>query len=216
MFDLKEEDIVTVLGQKTTNQIQQACNNSGFIPIPPGDSKPKANTSQGVLLEECRFASGVIPQNTSSPCFWKQLNGQRSCMPLAISNAFYYVEDNTIGNQFYNAVKSLTGNLDIWKKVADMIAASKHWRVTRKFPGFPAFRNFPNMDVDLEGILILGLQSSDGKQDHVICVVKNKIIDSNQDGPIDLTREKLDECCSSEYAVAKFVRVWKYLYATQK
>ena len=54
---------------------------------------------------------------------------------------------------------------------------------------------------------LLGVQSSDGKSDHAICVVGKYIFDSNFERALDLTRESLDLCCSLDDKHTPFVRV---------
>jgi hypothetical protein len=56
-------------------------------------------------------------------------------------------------------------------------------------------------------LCICGVQSSDGKTDHAICIVQNWIFDSNFDRALPLTIELLNICCSSCDRKTDFVRI---------
>jgi hypothetical protein len=56
-------------------------------------------------------------------------------------------------------------------------------------------------------LCLLGIESSDGKTDHAICVIGNWIFDSNFEKALPLTKESLDICASSAERKSVFVKV---------
>ena len=206
-IDLSEREVAKVLDEKTMEQIKEMCNSKGYITIPPGESKPKSE-----ML-------GMVPPALTGPKVFQpfpsrfcQLPGERSCLILAVVNAFFLVGDPEMGNLVYNHRELMIGNINVWGQLSHRVNTySKKWMVKKFFPSKHAFDDFPQVCPPVDGFYLLGIQSGDGKTDHAICVSNGQIIDANFPGPCELTAGNLDRCCSSDERASKFVKVWKFL-----
>jgi hypothetical protein len=56
-------------------------------------------------------------------------------------------------------------------------------------------------------LCVCGIQSSDGKTDHAVCIVGNWIFDSNFEKALPLNMESLNRCSSSADRATTFVTV---------
>ena len=176
----------------------------GYVPIPEGDNKTHDSNSFKFLPDAPK--AKYYNDNTDT--------NKRRC-----------VLDSTASGLYHIGFKSLAWHINATKsdRSKDWCAFTVFFNIIQKYSTKEQRKQIQitkvpkrNWDILTEApkyhLCLLGIQSSDGKMDHAICVVGKWIFDSNFEMALPLTTESLDLCSSSEDRYAKFVSVKRGYY----
>jgi hypothetical protein len=190
----------TVFGEKNEllNIINQARNqNNKWIQIPEGLGKKNTSFDS--------FDKG----NTRPVSFRVQPHWEYSCVFNSIMNAFHYINDYQARNEIF---ENMAVSLDYTKMSAVCHSRSSFaaYIVNHNLQGYKVIKLRGDFDILQDRSMwptLCVLESSSNVIMHAITTVENYIFDSNLSTAIELTRDNLDWCCSSDFTKGEFKRV---------
>ena len=170
-------------------QVVSACGSKkSFLKVPPGRKRKHR----------------VLQLGTAPVIAYPQKEGERTCMIYAMTSALHFFGLKDIAkkihdrkkayiqakNTFHYFVKNLNENFKLLRK-----------RMTR-----------PSKDTDIlegtvEGIYLVQLKGSDGKEDHCVALTSDWIFDSNFAQAWPRTRDSLNVCCSTDDISSYYVGI---------
>jgi hypothetical protein len=164
--------------------------NNAFVSIPPGDSRSHSKT--------------II---TGGPrIHYKQKEGERTCMVYAAASALHYLGWTNVAAWAYNQTKHYINDPNAFHKfVQELRKRNKKLRTTKE-KGVNTAKTMNLGEAVLQGLLLVRILGSDGKDDHCVALTQEWIFDSNFKYALPRSRQSLDSCCSSDDIPCTYVR----------
>jgi hypothetical protein len=143
-------------------------------------------------------------------------HGRMTCLFSSFASALYYMgmtEEAAYVHERSSVFSAETiFSLELWGRFRKTVNEACGWLQLNRLK-----KHFDLLNYSGKYPAVVQLRATDGGTQHVITVVDGMIFDSNCDRALQLDREKLDWCCSSDDVESSFDRVeYGYIFREQQ
>jgi hypothetical protein len=191
------EDFIDRLKQQS--QLRSDC----FFYLPPG--APQTDDGSDLI-------------NPANPIVKYRQQGQYSCLFSSLASALYYFGLHKSALHMAEHATIYVSNsykgLDVWPALLREMKKCCKKLQPQKIQSLSSYNIFENIS---DYPRVLQLQDKDGNTQHAVTIVGNYIFDANCARALDLTRENLDYCCSTDAIASTFLGVfYGYLFVCKR